>query len=428
MGKSLTKEIFVDRSNKKHNNFYDYSRVNYINNSTKVEIGCPIHGWFFQTPGAHIQGNGCSECAREKINKSWKQSYEELVRRFNEKHNNKYTYPLFDYTNYRDKIKIICGEHGVFEQRIGDHMAGKGCRKCHSKSISLNFEEVVKRANEIHNFEYEYLEDGYVNTASNIKIKCKKHGIFEQSVHIHIYQESKCPKCQRSKLRNNIENVLKELNEKHNNKYEYPDFEYTGRHQKIKIICPIHGEFEKNLARHKHGQGCSKCSNIQMSLTQEEALTKFEEVHNYRYDYSEVEYVNYLTKVKIKCLIHGEFWQTPQHHISGSGCQSCAKNRVSETEKELFEYIKTLYEDSTLNNYNIISPKELDIFIPSLNKAIEFNGKFWHYSSEHFKPGKHALKSNLCRQKGIKLLHLREDLWLNKKEHMKEVIIKFLER
>lgn len=67
----------------------------------------------------------------------------------------------------------------------------------------------------------------------------------------------------------------------------------------------------------------------------------------------------------------------------------------------------------------------------SLNKEIEFNGLYWHYIKDAGKAkpkGYHALKSNLCRQKGIKLLHLREDLWLNKKEYMKEVIIKFLER
>ena len=170
MGKSLNKEIFVDRSNKKHTNFYDYSRVNYIDNSTKVEIGCPIHGWFWQRPSSHMKGYGCPKCGRERSNKSWKQSYDELVSRFNIKHNNKYKYPHFDYTNYRDKIDIICEEHGVFEQRIADHMRSKGCRKCHSKSISLNFEEVVKRANQIHNFEYEYLAD-YTGIIQKMQVK-----------------------------------------------------------------------------------------------------------------------------------------------------------------------------------------------------------------------------------------------------------------
>lgn len=78
------------------------------------------------------------------------------------------------------------------------------------------------------------------------------------------------------------------------------------------------------------------------------------------------------------------------------------------------------------NKRKYIPPKELDIYIPELRKAIEFNGEYWHYHPTHFKPGKHSNKSNLCRQKGIKLLHIREDLWLRDKEKMKKVILKFL--
>ena len=71
----------------------------------------------------------------------------------------------------------------------------------------------------------------------------------------------------------------------------------------------------------------------------------------------------------------------------------------------------------------------LPIYIPELNKAIEFNGIYWHYDSRNSKrkpKGYHIMKSNLCNQKGIKLLHLREDLWKKDKEKMKKVIEKFL--
>lgn len=79
-----------------------------------------------------------------------------------------------------------------------------------------------------------------------------------------------------------------------------------------------------------------------------------------------------------------------------------------------------------VRNRKIIKPYELDIYIPELNKAIEFNGTYWHYSEKHFIPGKHGLKSKLCRRKGIKLLHVREDLWLKDKEKMKNIIKNFL--
>lgn len=52
--KSLDK--FIEKSNEVHNNKYDYSKTNYVNNSTKVEIICPEHGSFWQRPDAHLIG------------------------------------------------------------------------------------------------------------------------------------------------------------------------------------------------------------------------------------------------------------------------------------------------------------------------------------------------------------------------------------
>lgn len=54
-----------------------------------------------------------------------------LIDKFNAVHNNKYNYSLVDYINIRTKIKIICPEHGVFEQRVDSHLKGSGCKKCY---------------------------------------------------------------------------------------------------------------------------------------------------------------------------------------------------------------------------------------------------------------------------------------------------------
>ena len=61
-----TKEEFIDKANKKHNYSYDYSKVEYVNSDTKVEIICPKHGPFMQKPDSHLQGQGCPECAIER--------------------------------------------------------------------------------------------------------------------------------------------------------------------------------------------------------------------------------------------------------------------------------------------------------------------------------------------------------------------------
>ena len=64
--KKNTKSIFVKKSNKIHNNNYDYSLVEYINNKTPVIIICSKHGQFRQRPDSHINGKGCRKCNRSK--------------------------------------------------------------------------------------------------------------------------------------------------------------------------------------------------------------------------------------------------------------------------------------------------------------------------------------------------------------------------
>ena len=63
MGKRLTKEDFIRKAKLVHSDKYDYSKVHYVNNSTKVQVGCPVHGSFYQTPANHLWGFNCRKCA-----------------------------------------------------------------------------------------------------------------------------------------------------------------------------------------------------------------------------------------------------------------------------------------------------------------------------------------------------------------------------
>ena len=123
--KSNTKE-FVDKASFIHNYKFDYSLVIYINNSTKVKIICPIHGIFKQSPGSHLNGNGCPMCSKNK-----KFSTEDFIKKAIEVHGDRYDYSLVIYFNAFKKVKIICKEHGVFEQLPTNHLSGKnGCPIC----------------------------------------------------------------------------------------------------------------------------------------------------------------------------------------------------------------------------------------------------------------------------------------------------------
>ena len=101
-------------------------------------------------------------------------------------------------------------------------------------------------------------------------------------------------------------------------------------------------------------------------------------------------------------------------------CKICVslKSNLSYPETELFNFLETLKTNPTNNNRTILNGKELDIYIPSHNLAIEYNGLYWH--SELYKDNDyHLKKTELCESLGIKLIHVFEDEWLNKQDIVK---------
>lgn len=123
---------------------------------------------------------------------------------------------------------------------------------------------------------------------------------------------------------------------KHENKYEYEETTFKGSQEKMKIICPIHGEFWQTPSAHVRGNTCPKCANANRGLkdTFDQFLEKAKKIHGNKYNYSKTTYVNQNTKICIICPEHGEFWMTPSAHINKQkqGCPKCAgKYRSTET-------------------------------------------------------------------------------------------------
>ena len=135
-----TKDQFIEEANKVHNNFYDYSKTEYYNNKTKIEIICPIHGSFWQTPNAHLRGQGCMECGRIKTTNSLHQTQEEFISKAKIIHNDRYDYSKVNYVCSTDKVIIVCKEHGEFLQSPANHLQGQGCPKCIMKNQSRIYE------------------------------------------------------------------------------------------------------------------------------------------------------------------------------------------------------------------------------------------------------------------------------------------------
>lgn len=175
-------------------------------------------------------------------------------------HNNKYNYSKIVYTKLKDKVEIICNEHGSFFMSLDNHISKKaGCRKCVIRPKKMDWIECF---NKVHNNEYDYSKSIFKTSKDKIEIICKKHGSFFQRPNSHLSTIHKCPKCsienKSKKLANNLSDYIDRLNERHLFKYDYSKFEYINSKEKSIIICPKHGEFLQCISSHLQS-GCPMC-------------------------------------------------------------------------------------------------------------------------------------------------------------------------
>jgi len=239
-------------------------------------------------------------------------------------HNDKYDYSLVDYKNTDTKVKIICKDHGIFEQTPHNHLSGAKCPKCaieqvHIKQRSTK-EKFIEKVIKIHGDKYDYSLVEYITNKIKIKIICKKDNyIFEQTPISHLNGFG-CPLCGGTKKLTKEEFIEKAI-KIHSNKYDYSDVIYNSFEEKIKIKCLKDNYiFEQTPHSHLSGANCPKCTGHLKTI--EEIILKFNIIHNNKYDYSLVDYKNIETKVKIICPKHGIFKQSPHTHYR-SGCPKC---------------------------------------------------------------------------------------------------------
>lgn len=149
-----------------------------------------------------------------------------------------------------------------------------------------------------------------------------------------------------------------------------------------------------------------------------------------RYDYSLCVYQGSKAKLKIKCnKCSHTFEQAPYAHLSGRGCPKCAITiQRSKGEKELCDFIKSIYSGEVLENTRkFIGGKELDIYLPELKLAFEYNGEYLHKIHEEKEPGYHKNKQKACEENGVKLIEVWENDWKKNNQQIKDLISKHLQ-
>lgn len=234
---SLTQDDFIKRAKEIHEDKYDYSKVNYVNNYTKVCIICPIHGEYWQKAGTHLRGAGCKKCALEND----KSNTQEFIARAREIHGDKYDYSKVEYVNSQTKVCIICPEHGEFWQTPSKHLYNRGCPECGKIRTHLaqfsNTQEFIEKAKQVHGDKYDYSKVNYINAIfEKVCIICPEHGEFWQTPCNHLHGD-RCPKCKISKLEEKVLNKLNNLNIKYIWQASKKDLSWLGK-QSLDFYLP----------------------------------------------------------------------------------------------------------------------------------------------------------------------------------------------
>lgn len=290
--------------------------------------------------------------------------------------------------------------------------------------MKRTLEEFIERARKVHDAKYDYSKSVYKNCDEKLIIICPIHGEFEQTPTNHYYGKG-CRKCGRKITGDKIrvlttDEFIKRAKEIHGNKYDYSLIVCETYKSKVKIICPIHGEFVCLAGAHIRGHGCRKCYFKKKSLSKEEFIERARKVHGDKYDYSLVEYVKNRVRIKIICPIHGVFEQEPSTHMRGSGCNKCCSSKGEGLIKNILEEKNIGYIEEYIFN-DCLSIKQgrlrFDFFIPSKNMVIEFQGKQhyepivrWGGESRFLVQKKNdEIKRNYCKKNNIQLLEIKYD-------------------
>ena len=432
-------DLLVPKMIEKWGDRFDFSHVSFERSRDKFTLTCKEHGEF-QTMYRDLMKSpaGCPECGNIIAAENRRIPLETIHTKLYEKYPSGYTFgdlvrKIKNGREYR-YITVTCEKHGANLQQLAAVERQYACKQCaiesRAESNIIPIEEFLRRAHKAHGDRYEYDHTSYSGTSNSIRITCKKHGEFEQIAVTHTNGHG-CPKCADEEL--GLKNTLSqgEFIERvvavHGKTYNLSKVKYKKMSNKVAAVCPDHGEFKITAGYFANGQGCSGCkadyTSLRLTFPDETWLRKFKEAHGDKYSYGEITRETGTPRVKILCDTHGWFEQSCRSHSIGQGCPRCARNGTTKPQIEIFEFISQHVKAEMEVLFKDNSRRKHDIFIPSLNLAIEYHGLIWH-STRFLKDPRNDYKRHLAAEAfGVRTIHIYQDEWRFQREVVKRTLL-----
>jgi hypothetical protein len=446
---SSTKNDFIRKTNEMYNGRYTYDLSNYVNANSKIMAHCSLHGDFEITATKHISkaNKCCTQCLLDQKHELKNITLSKFIKDVKKMYGNTFNFSkvVLEDLNHGRNITLVCKKHGNFAIDPARLLIAKyGCPSCNGSVDHkiISYQSFVEFANKIHNNIYDYSKFKYVDSDTRGIIICSKHGAFLMSPRNHAgdttgYKCQKCAEESRVKIRaRSYEDFIEAANKTHAGKYQYPEnVELVSNSTKIKVICPIHGEYIQSVKNHlQAGSGCPICRADLTRKSTEDFIKQANITHNNKYDYSLVEYENYKNKVKIICKKHGEFLQSPNTHLSGSGCPACSSSKGELRIGEVLMKMKVQYiPQYKIDECRDVNSLPFDFAVFKENKLkvlIEFQGQQHYEPIEYFNgyegfeyTKKHdKIKEEYCTQNNIELLTIKYDKYDTIEEQLRNIL------
>ena len=321
-----------------------------------------------------------------------------------------------EYLNNRQKLEYVCLKGHVHSTSWNNWCVCHRCPRCAGQGkptiefIRLEFWKEY----------YKLLTNEYKNAHKKLIYICPKG--HRNSINWNMWQRGRrCSNCA-GNARKTIEFI--------NNQFEEEGYKlltkiYRNNSQKLKYICPNGHQHEILYVNWLKGSRCAWCAGNK-KLGVEFVKSKFEKEGHILLN---TEYINCAQTLNCVCPNGHKYNISWNHWQQGRRCAKC-KNRSSKAEFEIIDFIKKFNIEIISNCKDIIiNPNtgrglELDVWMPFLRKAIEYNGEYWHKMSN--KHNNDILKHHLCEQAGVDLLVVWDYEWLFDNDAFKNKIKEFV--
>ena len=248
----------------------------------------------------------------------------------------------------------------------------------------------------------------------------------------HRSKDSGCPYCSNQKILigfNDLATKNPKLAKEVSPNSKIKATEVTvGSGKKLLWVCSKGHEWEAEAKKRSHGNGCPYCSNRKAlpgfnDLATTKPKLALEVSSDSKIKATEVT-VGSKKKLLWMCSKGHEWEARVSDRSSGKFCPKCSGSKMEENLAKIIENLLPTNTDIIRNDRQLIKPYELDILIPALNLAFEFNGDYWHSNEmirkrhPQFASSKQFddFKKQECEKQGVELFFVREKQWVNNYE------------